>query len=552
MAARISAESVPRLVPILCACSAGLGLATLLGWQFGVATWRTLGASPISMNPLTALGFVGLALAVVGRLRPPTRPAPPGWPTGVALGVALLGAGRLVALVGADLGVDRFLFPEALAREAIPNRMAPNTAASFLLLGLGLAGYAAPGWRDRPVAQAPFLFVLGLALLALIGHAYRLRPLYGVGTYIPMALNTALGFLMMALAGLLLRPGIGFGHLLLAPNAGGVIARRLLPLCVLAPLATGALSLAAHRRGWYDAGWAVGLSTLATIATLIALTWITAGAVDRAERQRRAAELEQQRALDQARFLNEEVKAQKARLEFMNKELESFSYSVSHDLRAPLRHISGFAELLLRFNEAQLDEKGRRRLASITGAVKQMGQLIDDLLAFSRMARSELHHTTVDMNRLLAQVRRDLAPELEGRAVRWVTADLPPVPGDESMLRQALANLLSNALKYSGTRSEAVIQVGARVADTPGATTYFVRDNGVGFDMAYGHKLFGVFQRLHPQSEFPGTGIGLANVRRIIARHGGHVWAEGVLGEGATFYFTLPDAPAEEREQWRA
>ena len=226
-------------------------------------------------------------------------------------------------------------------------------------------------------------------------------------------------------------------------------------------------------------------------------------------------------------------------LEQKNRELEAFSYSVSHDLRAPLRHISGFAELLLRDHASQLDEKGRPRLSAIAASAHRMGQMIDDLLAFSRMGRTELQRSNVDLNGLMQGVLEDLEEEARGRRIRWIIGRLPEVEGDPSMLRLALINLIGNAIKYTGTREEAVIEVGV-LEDSPEGAVVFVRDNGVGFDMEYAGKLFGVFQRLHLPDEFPGTGIGLANVRRIIQRNGGKTWAEGAVDQGATFYFSLP------------
>jgi light-regulated signal transduction histidine kinase (bacteriophytochrome) len=224
-------------------------------------------------------------------------------------------------------------------------------------------------------------------------------------------------------------------------------------------------------------------------------------------------------------------------LEEKNRELEAFSYSVSHDLRAPLRHIDGFADLLLQHAGSTLDEKGQRYLETISDSAKSMGQLIDDLLIFSRMGRTELQKTIVDLNKLIEDVRRSLEPETAGRDIEWDVAPLPAVHADPAMLRLVLTNLLSNAVKYTRPRTRAHIEIG--VIEEDREVALFVRDNGVGFDMEYGQKLFGVFQRLHSSDDFEGTGIGLANVRRIIHRHGGRTWAEGKVGEGATFWVSL-------------
>ena len=264
-------------------------------------------------------------------------------------------------------------------------------------------------------------------------------------------------------------------------------------------------------------------------------------------------EISRLRALneEQARQLNVElerlVHERTARLEETNRELESFSYSVSHDLRAPLRHILGFSEMLAKHNQGRLDDKSQRHLRVISEAATKGGQLVDDLLAFSRLGRAEILKSRVDLGRLVEEVRGELAPELEGRRVHWTVAPLPVVQGDPALLRMVLKNLLSNAAKYTRPRAEARIEVSSD--EGPDEVAIHVRDNGVGFEMQYVDKLFGVFQRLHTAEQFEGTGIGLAHVRRIVMRHGGRVWAESVLNEGASFHFTLPREarPPEEK-----
>ncbi|HEX8200978.1 MAG TPA: ATP-binding protein, partial [Isosphaeraceae bacterium] len=235
----------------------------------------------------------------------------------------------------------------------------------------------------------------------------------------------------------------------------------------------------------------------------------------------------------------EEMAELTEKLERSNTELEAFSYSVSHDLRAPFRHIVGYTELLLE-DEPALSDTGRRYARTIIESAQFAGTLVDNLLSFSQMGRASIHPGPLDMNQLVRQVRKDVAAEAAGRRVVWRLHDLPAACADLFMMQLALRNLLSNALKYTRTRDEAVIEIdGTRQG---AEVVYFVRDNGIGFDMKYVEKLFGVFQRLHRMEEFEGTGIGLANVRRIVERHGGRAWAEGAVGAGATFYFSLPAA----------
>lgn len=236
-------------------------------------------------------------------------------------------------------------------------------------------------------------------------------------------------------------------------------------------------------------------------------------------------------------MLNAELEKNAARLQTANQELETFAYSVSHDLQAPLRHIDGFLGLLEK-HLGTLDERGMHYLTTVVDAARDMSQLIDDLLEFSRLGRLHVDAGAVDTAALVEAVRKSFSLQLDGREVRWTVGVLPEVFGDSRLLRQVFSNLIGNALKYTVARTTASIEIGC--SEEADELVFFVRDNGVGFDMQYAHKLFGVFERLHSASDYEGTGIGLAIVDRIVRRHGGRTWAEGSVGEGATFYFCLP------------
>jgi light-regulated signal transduction histidine kinase (bacteriophytochrome) len=239
--------------------------------------------------------------------------------------------------------------------------------------------------------------------------------------------------------------------------------------------------------------------------------------------------------------LNEELEQRvierTAELQAANKELEAFTYSVSHDLRAPLRHISGFTQILLEDFGPSLPEEAQQHLNRIGQGTNRMGRLVDELLSLTRVGRQQLSLQVAGLDAIVRDVVAMLQPEIEGRSVQWKIAALPFVECDPILIRQVFQNLISNALKYSRPRAEAVIEIGQTESD--GQKAIFVRDNGVGFSMKYADKLFGVFQRLHRAEDFEGTGVGLATVHRIILKHGGRIWAEAELDHGATFYFTL-------------
>jgi PAS domain S-box-containing protein len=242
---------------------------------------------------------------------------------------------------------------------------------------------------------------------------------------------------------------------------------------------------------------------------------------------------------EEIRKLNDELGKRTTDLEASNKELEAFAYSISHDLRAPIRHVVGYTQLLQKNSASALDENSHRYMVMILESAQRMGTLIDDLLAFSRIGRVETRETTVNLGLLVKEVRGEVQQDIDGRNISWKVGALPDLHGDRSMLRLALVNLISNAVKFTRTRPQAEIEIGC-LEKKQDEVVVFIKDNGVGFDMRYVDKLFGVFRRLHSAEAFEGTGIGLATVQRIIHRHGGRVWAEGLVDRGATFFLSFP------------
>ena len=510
---------------LCCGVVFAIVVSVFAGWWLDIGALKRLTPGGAVMMPNTALG---LGMAAVGvyagrsssRRRSKLRRGVVG---ACGFAVALLGAVTLSEyLTKWSPGVDRVLFASALG--SVPGRPSHYVAVVFVLLGCSLLGLEAAGRRYR---FSQFLALAGglVAGLGLVGHIVRYAPFYGTSTTTGMALHTGAALLLLSAATLLARPEDGLVGLLLSADAGGMAARQLLPLPLLLTLMLSALGLAGGRTGLYDRFVGIWLLLISTVVIFSTLIWLTAEDIHSADQERQLTE--------------QRLRERTVELETLNRELDAFSYSVSHDLRAPLRAISGYSHALLEDYGPQLTGEARDYLHSIAGGAQRMGKLIDDLLAFSRLARKAIAPVGIDMAELAGSVLEELRRATPGRRLECRLEPLPAACGDRAMIRQVLVNLLSNAIKFTGATETAQIEVGCS-GNGPDQNTYYVKDNGAGFDMRYIDKLFGVFQRLHSTEEFEGTGVGLAIVQRVVRRHGGRVWAEGKVQEGATFHFTLP------------
>lgn len=667
-----------------------LGILAIAGWHWDIEFLKRPVAGTVAMNPVTALCFVLCGMALVmdtgqgfGRT---VRPI-------VAATVVAIAGVKLVALaMGSDSTLDALLYASKLEGEIGQvgrNRMAPNTAFCFLLAGTSLLLYRLGGDRQNKMtlwAETLAIALFLLAVVPMLGYVYEIKEFYGVMAFIPMAVHTAFGHLMLATAIFFAHQHGRFMSSLTGPLSGSYALRLLLPFALLAPVGLGFLRISGQRAGLFTPEFGTMMHVTLEIVIFVLLIWKVAMAANGNETQKLAAEqamaelnahLESMvrdrtaaletsikeldesgkrfrhaldnmmegiqiidhdwryvyvnRAVTQHARLSAEqllgrtmmecypgfeetkvhglirqcmeqgnsfhfenefifasgevayfemsiqpvpqgvfilsietterkmaelkvkefnehlertVEERTAQLQAVNKELEAFSYSVSHDLRAPLRAVNGFSEMVQQQYGPQLDDNARRLLGIIRDNATTMGQLIDDLLEFSRTGRKELAFTKVDTSALAREVLTEQVQGEPERANSVTIDELPEVNADRQLLKQVFINLLSNALKYSSKKENPQIRLWAEQSEEQ--ITFHLRDNGVGFDMAYSDKLFGVFQRLHSRREFEGTGVGLALVQRIINRHGGSVWAEAELDSGATFHFSLPVGKLEQ------
>ncbi len=651
-----------RFPPAAAAVTAALAAVALAGWTLGVPTLRGVLPGLVAMNPLTATAFLLAAAALWFHQDLPRAT------TGLGVAVGLIGALKLTEyLFDWTLGLDRMLFRAQVDAMVPPNRMAPNTALCFALIGAALACLPIPPRREHP-SPVLALAVSVLALTAITGYAYRAEEFFRVAAFIPMALNTAGGFLVLSVGVVAAGPRRGGLVVLTSTTRAGATARLLLGAAVVVPVTVGWLRIWGERFGLYSAATGTVLFAMVTVTLLAALVrWqsLSAYAAEQAdvrtsrllrESERQLAQIldampvgvfvvdasgkarfanraardilgkglaadvpagelpetyqayvagtdqlypserqpivralagesahaadfeirrpdrvapievwaapvrdaegnithavaafsditERRQARERIEELNAELEHQLEELQEVNRELETFSYSVSHDLRAPLRAIDGFSRILIEDHGPALDDEAKRVLGVVRQNTERMGLLIDDLLRFSRLSRKQMEAKEVDMTETARSALEEARGAARAPEAEVTVGPLPRARGDLTLIRQVWVNLLGNALKYSRTQDRPRVEVGGYVSGSE--TIYSVADNGVGFDPAHADQLFAVFQRLHRHDEFEGTGVGLAIVQRVVHRHGGRVWAEGRLGQGATFYFALPAALEE-------
>lgn len=496
------------------------GILVLLGWLFNIELFKRPIPGLVAMNPLTAICFVLASVALFlltlpGKTRQQKKSA-----IFITCIILVLSTIKLVAIIsGVDPHIDSILFHNRLEKDIvgnISNRMAPNTALAFFLTAIAFLLLNKQDKKKRMPSQSIALLISMVGMLSFLGYIYRVQAFYGILSYIPMAIHTAVCFLLLALAILFANPKKGLMAEFTGTEAAATTSAILIPAAIIIPQLLGFFRLYSAWEGILSLEFGAALLILCNMMIFLILIWLSLRALNRKDALRKAAE---------------------EQLYETNKELEAFTYSVSHDLRAPIRAIQGYTQMLNEDYGTLLDEEGKRIIDVVKYNTTKMGRLIDDLLAFSHLGRKELQKTKIDMTLLTAGVLAEIDKSTSHHP-KILTADLHSVKGDYTLLHQVMFNLISNAVKYSSKKTDAVVQIASEEKEHE--IIFSVKDNGAGFDMKYANKLFGVFQRLHEQNEFEGTGIGLAIIYRIITKHGGRVWAEGKMEEGASFYFSLP------------
>lgn len=508
-----------------------VGLVVIAGWSFNISTLKSVLPTEISMKANAALSFIlsGISFVILlfnnlGKLTRRIGQI-------IALAVFTLAMLTLTEYIfNQNLGIDQILFEDG--KEVFLNisvgRMSANTAFGFLFISMSLLFFNTKIGKYFLPSQVLSLLVVMLALMGLTSHFYSRWSLLQLFQSTAMSFPTAFLFFIISLGILLSHPYEGLMKNATKENSSGIMLRYLFPAAILLPVIIELLATIGAEIGLYEINLTPVARTLGMFFSVVVLLWFAISKYEQFETKQRKAE-------EEVRILNEELEK---RVTERTKELESFSYSVSHDLRAPIRAIDGFSRKLTEQYESVLDDEGKRLLNIVLKNTKNMGQLIDDLLTFSRLSRKKFELQEINMAELVNEVLKELNEFNEDRKLDISVRELPNVKGDRTLMRQVIVNLLSNSIKFTKSRDTAVIEVGGFAEDN--LNSYYVKDNGVGFDMKYVDKAFEVFQRLHSSKEFEGTGVGLAIVHKIIQRHGGEIWAGGEVDKGATFYFSLP------------
>jgi signal transduction histidine kinase len=522
------AEGLSRLSAAAGLFVAFMALWVLIGWLAGAKGLVRVMPDMGAMNPVTGVAFLCLGVALWQRSAPGSgnQKLKRNLPYFLAAAAALAGATKLAqSCSGWSFHMDRVLFTSRLGGlNGHPgNEMAPNTALAFVFCGLAIL---VMDFEFKNGLRPSQFFAIGaglIALLALIGHSYRVLLLYQVQGALPMALTTALSLMAFCLGFLAARPQRGIMQLITSSTNGGAVVRRLLPMAIFVPWLIGAVLLAAEQKNYFRTDTAIAIFAVASILIFTAVVWWNGKLLYHTDQERHAAEEGLHRA--------------SANLERSNAELQQFAYTASHDLNEPLRMISSYLQLLQNRLKGKLDPQTQEFIGYAMDGAQRMRALIADLLAYSRLDAQKKSFQETDCEQVFQTAVQNLRVAIEENNATIDHEQLPRVCGDPLQLTQVFQNLVGNALKFHGAERP-FIQVGANRQD--GNWVFSVRDNGIGIEPKDFERIFVIFQRLHTRQEYSGTGMGLSICKKIVERHGGRIWVESAPAKGSTFYFTLP------------
>lgn len=552
-----------RLVRYAALFSLAVAVITLLGWIFDITFFKSIKSSWAAIRANTSIAFIFASIALLftcsmSRLH---------WfISKFASLIVLLIGGITVAeyVFNWNSGIDELLFKDnTTVGTGVPGRMSPFAAINFVLLGLCLLIHDHPYRLVAKFINILALVTFALGLLQFNAYLFGISHLYRSWGVTHMSFSASVLYMVLAIGLIVHTQQKSFLFVFLKNTKTARIALKQLVSIFLLLLLISWLRVLGQNQGYYPTE--IGVSLVVVASFLIVATILRQGTriIAKGEEKQLSLTEHLSRTKEELSMLNRDlekeilirkkkeldisalnnnlerkVQERTSQLHQINKELEAFSYSVSHDLRAPLRAVNGYASILLEDHEKALNDDGKRLLNTIVNNGKMMGRLIDDLLKFSRLGRLEVVNESVDMNKLVQECSYELQLQNPKLTYTLDPEQLPPVRGDERMLKQVWFNLLDNAIKYSSKTTNANIYVGCKQDDAQ--FIFYVKDNGAGFDMQYADKLFGVFQRLHQHDEFEGSGVGLALVQRIIIKHKGSIWAESEPAKGSTFYFSMP------------
>ncbi len=511
-----------------------VGLVVIIGWILNIESFKSILPNIVAMKANTALCFIliGISLFYLNEkqiTRPKLRITQI-----CAIIVGIIGFLTIIEyLFNYNIGIDQLLFSEQVGAVLTtnPGRMASTTAINFLIIGISLLLIDLKNRYGNNAYQSFVLIAISISLFSFAGYIYGATISYS-NIVTPMALNTSIAFIIVCFGMLFSRPDQGIMSTFTSSLLGGVMARRLLPSTIVILLVIGFIRIVGEGLGLYDVATGVAITIISAIIILSFLIWKSADSLNQID-------LEARKTKENLQLSNKKLEKQSKQLKDANDELESFAFSISHDLRTPLRAIDGYSRVLLKRYEDKLDDQGKRFLNNVRDNTLRMAHLIDDILALSRAGRTELKKTDVNMESLIKNVFKELRPTTDGLEVQLKVHPIPLVYSDRTAMHQIVTNLISNSIKFTEHKENPIIEIGAEKGEIE--TVFYIKDNGAGFNMKYYNKLFDLFQRLHSQKEFEGTGVGLAIVKRLLNRQGGRIWAEGKVNKGATFFFTLPN-----------